>query len=154
MPVDYSRYPADWQHIRARILERAMKPGTTVTGGSSPRVPCCEWCGAPDRLWIVRDDPGNPAAWRLAEESELLDDDGTRPTHVVLTIAHLGVPHADGRPGDKHDKLDCREVNLAALCQRCHLLYDLDDHVRHAAETRRRQRIEAGQATLFPLEVV
>lgn len=58
---------------------------------------------------------------------------------VVLTTAHLGVPHDDGRPGDKNDKLDCREENLAGLCQRCHLNYDREDHIRHARETRRRK---------------
>lgn len=140
MPVDWSRYPANWREVRNRIVERAGD--------------CCEWCGAPNRQIIVRDNRTNPAAWRLAEFGEMLEDDGTPTTLVVLTVAHLGAPHPDGTPGDKHDKHDVRDENLAALCQRCHLLYDLDDHVRHAAETRRRRRIEAGQAALFPLEVV
>lgn len=135
MPVDYRRYPADWKTIRARILARA--------------VDRCEWCAAPDRQIIVRDDPRDPSAWRPAEFGEILEDDGTRTTLVVLTIAHLGTPHADGTPGNKHDKHDTRDENLAALCQRCHLLYDMDDHVRHAAETRRRRRIEAGQLPLI-----
>jgi len=151
MPVDWSRYPANWREVRARILERATRHFDGPLFGD---VACCEWCGAPDRLWIVRDNAADPSAWRLATESELMDDDGTPMTRVVLTVAHLGTPRADGTPGDKHNKLDVRPSNLAALCQRCHLLYDMDDHIRHAAETRRRRRIEAGQLTIEGLESI
>ncbi len=140
MPIDYGRYPADWPAIRQRILARADDR--------------CEWCDATNGAVIVRDDPGNAAGWRYAEMDEGLWIGAARTVRVVLTIAHLGTPHADGRPGDKHDKHDVRDENLAALCQRCHLLEDLDDHVRHAAETRRRRRIEAGQAELFGMEAV
>lgn len=63
---------------------------------------------------------------------------------VVLTLAHLGTPHADGRPGDKHDKSDCREKNLVALCQRCHLNFDRPDHMRRAALTREVKRWKRG----------
>jgi len=37
---------------------------------------------------------------------------------VVLTVAHLN-----------HEKMDCRDENLAALCQRCHLAYDHKRHI-------------------------
>ncbi len=61
---------------------------------------------------------------------------------VVLTVAHLN-----------HDPSDCRDENLAALCQACHIGYDADEHARHARETRTRKRLaqaEArGQQTLF-----
>lgn len=59
---------------------------------------------------------------------------------VVLTIAHLNHTPEDDRP-----------EQLRALCQRCHLRHDQALHARHAAETRRRQRL-ARQPTLFPLE--
>src|SRR5271166_2831487 len=36
---------------------------------------------------------------------------------VVLTVAHLN-----------HDKSDCRDKNLKAMCNRCHLRYDRYDH--------------------------
>lgn len=68
---------------------------------------------------------------------------------VILTVAHLGTPHPDGTPGDKHDKMDVRDENLAALCQRCHLNYDRDEHMANAAATRRRRRESAGQLTLW-----
>lgn len=65
---------------------------------------------------------------------------------VTLSVAHLGVPHIDGTPGDKHDKSDCRPENLAALCQRCHLNFDRRDHLARAAATRERKRRERDAA--------
>lgn len=49
----------------------------------------------------------------------------------------------------KHDKLDVRDENLAALCQSCHLNYDRVDHIRNATVTRRLNKIRAGQLPLF-----
>lgn len=65
-----------------------------------------------------------------------------RSGKVVLTVAHLGIPYAN-KPGDKHDKHDVRRENLAALCQSCHLKYDIEDHMARARETRQRKRREA-----------
>jgi hypothetical protein len=48
---------------------------------------------------------GAPAPWRK--------------TRVVLASAHLN-----------HDPGDNRLRNLAALCQRCHMLHDADEHRR------------------------
>lgn len=65
-------------------------------------------------------------------------------SRVVLTTAHLGTD-----TGDKHDKMDVRPENLKAMCQRCHLIFDLSDHLAHAKETRvNKQRaalLSAGQ---------
>jgi hypothetical protein len=63
---------------------------------------------------------------------------------VILTTAHLGTD-----TGDKHDKQDVRPENLKAMCQRCHLIFDLPDHKFHAAQTRRARKIEAGQMELL-----
>ena len=82
----------------------------------------CEWCGV------------------------LAGDHYVSGAAVVLCVAHLGVPHADGRPGDKHDKSDCRPENLAALCQRCHLNFDRGDHLARAAATRERKLRERDAA--------
>ena len=57
---------------------------------------------------------------------------------VVLTVAHLD-----------HDEANCGLENLRALCQRCHLRYDLQQHMANAALTRRRKRIKAGQLSLW-----
>ncbi|HXJ71709.1 MAG TPA: hypothetical protein VNM37_02610 [Candidatus Dormibacteraeota bacterium] len=48
---------------------------------------------------------------------------------VMLTVAHLN-----------HQPADCRDENLKAMCQRCHLRYDIDHHQRNAAATRRRNK--------------
>jgi len=116
MPVDRSRYPADWEQISRRIrFGRA--------GGR------CEWCGA---------EHGRPHP--------------VTGSRVVLTCAHLGTPHADGTPGDKHDKMDVRDENLAALCQRCHLRYhlryDIDEHIANRRLNARLRQIAAGQLSL------
>lgn len=47
---------------------------------------------------------------------------------VVLTVAHLN-----------HQPEDCRDENLKAMCQRCHLRYDAPHHAKNAAATRRRK---------------
>lgn len=47
---------------------------------------------------------------------------------VVLTVAHLN-----------HQPEDCRDDNLKAMCQRCHLRMDVPHHRRNAAETRRQK---------------
>lgn len=66
-----------------------------------------------------------------------------RAGRVVLTVAHLGTPYADGTPGNKHDKHDVRRENLKALCQRCHLSLDRIDHIEQARATRQRKKNEA-----------
>jgi hypothetical protein len=86
----------------------------------------CEWCGAEN---------GKP--------------NPITGSKVVLTVAHLGVPYPDGTPGNKHDKLDVREENLAALCQRCHLNFDRDEHRRNAAKTRYLRKVQKGQLELI-----
>lgn len=46
---------------------------------------------------------GQPATWAKGK--------------VVLTVAHLN-----------HEPSDCADENLRAMCQRCHLRYDVDHH--------------------------
>ena len=53
---------------------------------------------------------------------------------VVLTTAHLD-----------HNPAHCTDDNLMALCQRCHLRYDAQQHALNAAITRRQKTIAAGQ---------
>lgn len=86
----------------------------------------CEWCGA-----------------------ENYQPHPVTGSKVILTVAHLGTPYPDGKPGNKHDKLDVRPENLAALCQRCHLNYDRDEHKLNAAITRRKKKIAQGQMELL-----
>lgn len=71
---------------------------------------------------------------------------------VILTVAHLGVPYPDGTPGNPHDKMDVRDENLAALCQRCHLNYDRAEHLLNAAYTRWCKKVKTGQLFFIPFD--
>lgn len=154
-PENRPRYPRDWKAISARIRER---------DGNA-----CKWCLAPDRALILRvrgsgvwapmpdareigvEGDLSDAVWLVDFRGEWRNEHGqrmprhravrpelVRVTRVVLTVAHLD-----------HTPENCDESNLAALCQRCHLGYDMATHVRNARETRERKR---GQIPL-PLEM-
>ncbi|ATN94982.1 hypothetical protein [Leptospira phage LE3] len=56
---------------------------------------------------------------------------------VILTVAHLN-----------HTPEDCREENLVALCQRCHLNYDRHIHVKNRKENAENKK-EISQPKLF-----
>lgn len=90
----------------------------------------CEWCGA--------------------EHGKPHPDTGKK---VVLTVHHCGIDKPDGTPGDRNDKMDNREDNLAALCQPCHLAADRDLNVAKATRTKYERKHEiaraAGQKAMF-----
>ena len=73
------------------------------------------------------------------------------PVKVILTVHHIGVVKPDGMPGDPHDKMDCRDENLAALCQRCHWIADLPIHIQKAQEAIRRYRHARRYDGMLPL---
>lgn len=79
----------------------------------------CEWCGA--------------------VHGERHPITGSR---VILTVHHIGVAKPDGTPGSRHDKLDCRDENLAALCQRCHWIADWDIHHEKAVAAIREKKYQ------------
>jgi hypothetical protein len=54
---------------------------------------------------------------------------------VVLTVAHLD-----------HQPENCAPINLKAMCQRCHLRYDMKHHARSRRVNRDR---ETGQGSLL-----
>lgn len=64
---------------------------------------------------------------------------GTR-SKVCLTTAHLN-----------HTPEDCRDENLRAFCNGCHLHYDKDHHAATASHTRAVEAAE-GMSPLFDLE--
>lgn len=141
MPMRRKAYPRDWHAVSLAARERAGWK--------------CEECGVPHRAVIVR--VRGTSTWVLADDLDDMNAShaaslgfvGDEPvTQVILTVHHKGIDKPDGTPGDRHDKMDCRPENLAALCQRCHLLADLDLHMANAAETRRRKKIAAGQAEM------
>lgn len=157
MPMQRERYPANWEEISRRIrFERA--------GGK------CEQCAAPHGGLIVRHS-GNPALFVEYREAEdrYYWPDGTRVearlsefpegydspkfVKVILTVHHIGIDKADGTAGDPHDKMDCRDENLIALCQRCHLKADGKLHADNARQTRiakrKAQARKDGQLEMF-----
>lgn len=74
---------------------------------------------------------------RAANRCEWCRAENYRPhwktkSKVVLTVAHL-----NHTPGD--DRLE----NLAALCQRCHLNLDREQHVQNAKQTWRKKHERA-----------
>lgn len=106
MPIDYKKYPKNWKELRAVVLKRANNK--------------CEFCGVENYATGVREEDGT---FRKIEgmELEAADLDGERVIQIVLTVAHLD-----------HDEEnhDVKLGRLAALCQRCHLLYDINEKKR------------------------
>lgn len=124
MPIDLSRYPVNWREISHEIRNiRAMG-----------RCECLGECGRghDGRCQATNCDP-HPITGSI----------------VVLTVAHLGIAKPDGTLGDKHDKMDVRPENLKAMCQACHLSFDIEEHKVNAARTRRKKKIFAGQMELL-----
>lgn len=103
MPIDYKKYPKNWSEMRAAVLERANNR--------------CEFCGVENHIWGVRRANGSFLEYSAMEcEEGFLD--GDRVIQIVLTVAHL-----DHDEENHEVKLD----RLAALCQRCHLVYDIPE---------------------------
>jgi len=124
-PEQRALYPKDWRAISKRIRERDGQH--------------CKWCKAPNGKTIARG-VGSDAGTYMLENGDVHRDDtgrrlgcargseyeaGSYP-RIVLTVAHLD-----------HDPTHNYESNLAALCQKCHLAHDRDQHTANARATRR-----------------
>lgn len=124
MPVDYSRYPANWKReIVPAVLQRANHS--------------CEVCGLENgqQVWSVKldvrggDSQTNKARysartlWFRDERDARRENDNPKPVRVVLTVAHLD-----------HDEEnhDVQMDRLRAMCQLCHLRYDAKEKYRRA----------------------
>ena len=112
-------YPIDWPELSASIRFRRA-------GGR------CEGCGRPHGRMVLHLGDGRwwddeRQAWRSSRGRVLrlrlvpAGDVGARvrSTRVVLAAAHLD-----------HDPLNNAAGNLAAFCQRCHILHDKAEHLR------------------------
>lgn len=71
-------------------------------------------------------------------------------SRVILTVHHIGVARPDGSPGDYKDKMDCRDENLIALCQDCHLRV----HRFLRRKEKRQRQLLSGQLEMFPREEI
>ncbi len=131
--MDYTKYPRNWKQLSQRVRDEAKQ--------------CCEFCGVQNREWILRHGEGM-ADWRYCSEGEVndwtllgkgeWDNKRFHPVQIILTVAHLD-----------HDTTNNDRANLKALCQKCHLNYDLKQHISNAALTRRKKQIALGQSGLM-----
>ncbi len=134
-PENLSRYPADWQQIRERILERANHRCE-----GSPAFPDCRARNG----WYRIKSSGLLMPPHLMRVEGILLMEADEATRIVLTIAHLD-----------HTPENCSDNNLRAWCQRCHLTYDAEHHAQTAYQTRREGRalgdlFDDGRCVLHP----
>lgn len=106
--------PMNWRLYPSNWREISRR----VREASGGRCQCLGQCG------LHRDHPGP----RRCEEQQGQPAKWARGK-VVLTVAHLD-----------HDPTHNAESNLRAMCNRCHLRYDVAHHQRHAAQTRRARK--------------
>jgi hypothetical protein len=64
---------------------------------------------------------GEPAKWAKGK--------------IILTVAHLD-----------HNPQNCAGENLKAMCQRCHLRYDVEHHKKNSAATREKKKWQNQEA--------
>lgn len=109
MPIDYSDYPENWKtEIRPDILKRANNK--------------CEKCGVYNYARGARAYNGIFVAERyillMSNETIKIIFRELKIIKIILTIAHLD-----------HSLDDHSYENLAAMCQKCHLNYDQEQHI-------------------------
>jgi hypothetical protein len=138
MPCNYKNYPVNWKsEIRPAILERDGN--------------CCKFCGAKNGDFGWRSAEGNfyNAKYIIDALEDYGDDlfnnvlkncydkkgNPTKGITIVLTIMHLD-----------HDTANNNYDNLAAGCQKCHLNFDLKNHMKNSRETRNKKK---GLQSLF-----
>lgn len=114
---DPKRYPADWREFSRKIrFERAKG-----------RCECEGECGLHNGRDLI--DPYNGRCREI---------DGTAGQWakgtIMLTVAHLNRKDGPCKCAPLCAKVD----HVKAMCQRCHLRYDVDLHMTNAAETRRK----------------
>ena len=110
-------YPIDWPQLSAVIRFQRAKGR-------------CEECGRPHGREVQHLGDGrwwddDKQTWRngrgrpLRGVAPICEHVVVRKTKVVLATAHLD-----------HDPTNNRSKNLKALCQRCHMIHDRDEHRR------------------------
>ncbi len=116
-------YPIDWRELSASIRFRRAKGR-------------CEGCGRPhgrlvlhlgDGRWWDEDaqrwrDGGGKVVRHMSSPHGIFLS--ARTTRVVLAACHRD-----------HDPMNNEGSNLAALCQRCHILHDKAEHLRRRSLT-------------------
>lgn len=134
--IDYKKYPPNWKtEIVPRILKRANNK--------------CEKCGLINKQDVWRgkiycriqnekgiDKYGYKTFW-FASKSDFIRSkkylSEIRKVRVVLTIAHLD-----------HDETnwEVKDNRLMAMCQMCHLTYDVKEKYRRMLEKSRQKKLD------------
>ncbi|MCA9876836.1 MAG: HNH endonuclease [Thermomicrobiales bacterium] len=126
--MDRSKYPDNWGEISLQVRAEAGNR--------------CEWCRVANYATGARDCCG---MWwnsdQIEQAAPAMLERWFGCTEPKLTIIVLTVAHID------HDAANNSRTNLAALCQRCHLGHDREQHMANAAATRQRKRDEAVAAS-------
>ncbi|WP_092047639.1 hypothetical protein [Methylobacterium pseudosasicola] len=115
-------YPIDWRELSMAIR----------FGRAQGR---CESCGRPHGQMVYHLGDGRwwdaeAGRWRDGWGRRIRIRSGTdilgraRQTHVVLAAAHRD-----------HDTANNADANLAAFCQRCHMIHDRPEHQRRRRRT-------------------
>ncbi len=111
-------YPIDWPQLSALIRFERAQGRCEGCGRSHGRMICHlgdgRWWDPERAAW--RDGTGRRIRGALEVEDLLVH---VRTTRVVLATAHRD-----------HDPTNNRPRNLRALCQRCHLQHDREEHRR------------------------
>ena len=121
-------YPIDWPQLSAII--RFVRAQSRCEGCGRPHMQDVQHLG--DRLqWkAVRWRDGRGHLGRHALPHEGLAAGWVKLTRVVQATAH-----------HNHDTADNADANLAALCQRCHMLRDWPEHQHRRRITLRARRV-------------
>ena len=135
-------YPIDWKQLSAVI--RFVRAGGRCEGCGRPHLQDVQhlgdgrwWDGEAER-W--RDGRGRLVR-RVLPAPEKMVAGTVKVTRVVLATAHRN-----------HDTADNSGVNLAAFCQRCHMLHDRTEHQRRRRLTVRARKAIGGLFSgLYPL---
>ncbi len=111
-------YPIDWPQLSAVIRFGRAKGRCEACGRPHGRIVCHlgdgRWWDAEAATW--RDGQGRKARLAIGGADVL---GLVRTTRVVLAAAHRN-----------HDTADNTPANLAAFCQRCHMIHDRPEHRR------------------------
>lgn len=107
-------YPIDWPQISVAVrFQRA--------GGK------CEQCGRPHLTRVAHLGDGrwwdaDAKCWRSDRGRRIAVKESFVLAAVQITYVVLACAHLDHDPGNSHP------ANLKALCQRCHLIHDAEEH--------------------------